>query len=130
MPSQEVELSRTLKRVMPRSTAIVDYKSNGDGDAILLVHDSLTIRERVLWKDVWTWMKQLVGDECWIILGDFNMVETQEDSIGPSPVLKSDEKHVWDLCAGRMALIDVRLCATRILWPHFTRQAWHGFYQT
>ncbi|KAL3692124.1 hypothetical protein R1sor_005775 [Riccia sorocarpa] len=151
------ELSPTLKRVMPRSTAIVDYKTNGDGDAVLLVHDSLIIREKgvsgsgfAAWariqtevgvlgilslhapndsrtrKEVWTWLRNLVGDDRWIILGDFNMVETQQDSIGPSPVLKSDEKHVWDLCAGRIDLIDARLCASRSVGPHFTRQAWHG----
>ncbi|KAL3678603.1 hypothetical protein R1sor_021559 [Riccia sorocarpa] len=54
------------------------------------------------------------------------MVESQEDSIGPSPVLKQDEKHSWDLCVGRTDMVDARLCATRCLGPHFTRQAWHG----
>ncbi|KAL3683215.1 hypothetical protein R1sor_001237 [Riccia sorocarpa] len=80
MLSKEAELSRTLKKIMPRSTAI----------------------------------------------GDFNMVEYQEDSIGPSPLLKRDEKHCWDICAGRTDLIEARLCASNTLGPHFTRQAWHG----
>ncbi|KAL3677185.1 hypothetical protein R1sor_027133 [Riccia sorocarpa] len=129
MFSHEDVLSSALKIVMPRSTAIVDYKSNGDGDAVLLVHDSMTIREKrvsgfgfAAWariqtevgivgvlslhapndsrtrKEVWTWLKHLVGDDRWIILEDFNMVETQDNSIGPSPVLKSDDKHVGALC--------------------------------
>ncbi|KAL3700128.1 hypothetical protein R1sor_018150 [Riccia sorocarpa] len=114
MFAKEVDLQRTLKRVMPCSTAVVDYKENGDGDAVLLCHDSLGIVERgvsgkgyVAWvkvhtrvgtvgvlslhapndsktrREVRSWLRNLVADECWIILGDFNMVESQEDSIGP-----------------------------------------------
>ncbi|KAL3684504.1 hypothetical protein R1sor_002526 [Riccia sorocarpa] len=157
MLSKEEDLTRALRRVMPRSSAIVDYKENGDGDAVLLCHESLRIVERgvsgkgfAAWariqtsvgvvgvislhapndsrkrKEVWTWMRDLVAYERWIVLGDFNMVESQEDSIGPSPVLKQDEKRSWDLCAGRTDMVDARLCATRCLGPHFTRQAWHG----
>ncbi|KAL3679847.1 hypothetical protein R1sor_022803 [Riccia sorocarpa] len=157
MLSKEEDLTRALRRVMPRSSAIVDYKENGDGDAVLLCHESLRIVERgvsgkgfAAWariqtsvgvvgvislhapndsrkrKEVWTWMRDLVADERWIVLGDFNMVESQVDSIGPSPVLKQDEKRSWDLCAGRTDMVDARLCATRCLGPHFTRQAWHG----
>ncbi|KAL3680171.1 hypothetical protein R1sor_023127 [Riccia sorocarpa] len=54
------------------------------------------------------------------------MVESQEDSIGPSPLLRRDELHSWEFLAGRADLIDAQKCATRILGPHFTRQAWHG----
>ncbi|KAL3676258.1 hypothetical protein R1sor_026206 [Riccia sorocarpa] len=108
---QEVDLERTLRKVMPRATAVVDYKENGDGDAVLLCHDSLRIIERgVSGKGFAAWIK----------------IQTEEDSIGPSPVLKHDEKRSWDLCAGRADLVDARLCATRCLGPHFTRQAWHG----
>ncbi|KAL3687388.1 hypothetical protein R1sor_013697 [Riccia sorocarpa] len=46
MFTTEVELTRTLSRIMPRSTEIVDYKENGDGDAVLLCHDSLRIVDR------------------------------------------------------------------------------------
>ncbi|KAL3685665.1 hypothetical protein R1sor_003687 [Riccia sorocarpa] len=54
------------------------------------------------------------------------MVESQDDSIGPSPVMKPAERHSWEILAGNLDLVDARLCATRTLGPHFTRQAWHG----
>ncbi|KAL3684230.1 hypothetical protein R1sor_002252 [Riccia sorocarpa] len=54
------------------------------------------------------------------------MVESQVDSVGPSPVLKNEELHSWELCTGSADLIDARLCASQTSGPHFTRQAWHG----
>ncbi|KAL3675830.1 hypothetical protein R1sor_025778 [Riccia sorocarpa] len=58
MFAKEVDLQRTLKMVMPRSTAVVDYKENGDGDAVLLCHDSLRIVERgVSGKGFAAWVK-------------------------------------------------------------------------
>ncbi|KAL3699765.1 hypothetical protein R1sor_017787 [Riccia sorocarpa] len=54
------------------------------------------------------------------------MVEYQDDSIGPSPILKRDELRSWELCSGRTDMVDARLCATRSLGQHFTRHAWHG----
>ncbi|KAL3686774.1 hypothetical protein R1sor_013083 [Riccia sorocarpa] len=47
------------------------------------------------------------------------MVERQEDSIGPSPLIKGEEKHKCDLCVGVADLVDARLCAT------YTRPALH-----
>ncbi|KAL3679544.1 hypothetical protein R1sor_022500 [Riccia sorocarpa] len=41
------------------------------------------------------------------------MVESHEDSISPSPVLRGEERQNWGLFVGRMDLVDARLCATR-----------------
>ncbi|KAL3688791.1 hypothetical protein R1sor_015100 [Riccia sorocarpa] len=47
---------------MPRSIVIVDYKDNGDGDAVLLCHDSLHIVERaVSGKGFAAWAKILTS---------------------------------------------------------------------
>ncbi|KAL3679018.1 hypothetical protein R1sor_021974 [Riccia sorocarpa] len=159
MLSAEPVLTRNLGRVMPQAKAIIDYKENGDGDAVLLCHSSLRAvdsgvsgigfgawakvqtkvevmgvislhapnsgRERV---EAWAWLRNLVVDNQWIIMGDFNMVESQDDSIGPSPVLRGEELGAWEVCAGAADLIDAMLCATKATGPHFTRQAyaWHG----
>ncbi|KAL3680581.1 hypothetical protein R1sor_023537 [Riccia sorocarpa] len=157
MLSKEADLTRTLSRVMPHATAIVDYKENGDGDAVLLCHNALRIIDRgvsgkgfAAWarlqtevgvigvvclhapnasrerREVWSWLQHLAAAGQWILLGDFNMVESQVDSVGPSPVLKNEELHSWELCTGSADLIDARLCASQTSGPHFTRQAWHG----
>ncbi|KAL3695821.1 hypothetical protein R1sor_009897 [Riccia sorocarpa] len=54
------------------------------------------------------------------------MVERPVDSIGPSPIIKGEEKQKWDLCVGVSDLVDARLCATHTPGPLFTRQAWYG----
>ncbi|KAL3694987.1 hypothetical protein R1sor_008638 [Riccia sorocarpa] len=157
MLSKEEELNRNLTKIMPNATAIIDYKENGDGDAVLLCHKSLRIVERgvsgsgfAAWikvntrigvvgvlclhapnesrkrKEVWAWMRPLISDGHWIILGDFNMVENQIDSIGPSPVIRGEEKNMWEVLTGSADLVDARACATTTKGPLFTRQAWYG----
>ncbi|KAL3677358.1 hypothetical protein R1sor_027306 [Riccia sorocarpa] len=54
------------------------------------------------------------------------MVESLEDSIGPSPVIKGEEKSMWELCSGSADLVDARSYATSTRGPLFTRQAWYG----
>ncbi|KAL3680463.1 hypothetical protein R1sor_023419 [Riccia sorocarpa] len=157
MLSKEEDLARNLRSIMPNATSIVDYKENGDGDAVLLCHNYLRIVERgvsgrgfAAWakvntnigivgvlclhapnesrnrKEVWAWMRTLISTGQWIILGDFNMVESQIDSIGPSPVIRGEEKNTWDLLTGSADLVDARVCATTAKGPLFTRQAWYG----
>ncbi|KAL3679560.1 hypothetical protein R1sor_022516 [Riccia sorocarpa] len=153
----ESRLERTLRSILPGASVVVDYKENGDGDAVLLCHSSITVLESGIsgkgfaaWmkvqtivgpvgivslhapndssarKEVWEWLKQLMMEGQWIIMGDFNMVERQEDSIGPSPVVRGDELYSWEICAGSADLVDTRLYATKVIGPHFTRQAWYG----
>ncbi|KAL3681754.1 hypothetical protein R1sor_024710 [Riccia sorocarpa] len=156
MLSKEEDLTRNLKKIMPNGTATVDYKENGDGDAVLICHNSLRIIERgvsgsgfAAWvkvntsigivgvlclhapnesrkrKEVWAWMQPLIAVGQWIILGDFNMVESQMDSIGPSPVIKREEKSMWEVLLGSVDLVDARSCVTSMKGPLFTRQAWY-----
>ncbi|KAL3683678.1 hypothetical protein R1sor_001700 [Riccia sorocarpa] len=151
MLSPEMKLVRTLQRIMPGATIVVDYKENGEGDAVLLCHNSLTVLDRgcsgkgfAAWMrvrtevgivgvvslhapngrssraKVWTWLRQLIREGQWIIMGDLNMVEQQADSIGPSPLIRGDELHSWERCTGGADLVDARLCASKIVGPHFT----------
>ncbi|KAL3689641.1 hypothetical protein R1sor_015950 [Riccia sorocarpa] len=107
MLAKEANLTRNLRRIVPHSTTVIDFKENGDGDALILYHNSLRIIDRgVSGKRFAAWVR--------------------EDSVGPSPVLKGEEKQKWDLFAGNLDLVDARLCATMTLGPHFIRQAWHG----
>ncbi|KAL3676908.1 hypothetical protein R1sor_026856 [Riccia sorocarpa] len=123
--TEQLTSTNNLEQVMEsetRSPIVVDYnKENGDGDAVLLCHRSITVLDKgvsgkgfAVWlrmqtgvgpvavvslhapnessarKEVGEWLKQLTREGQWIIMGDFNMVERQKDSIGPSPVIRGE----------------------------------------
>ncbi|KAL3691489.1 hypothetical protein R1sor_005140 [Riccia sorocarpa] len=73
--------------------------------------------------DAWEWIQSVIKEGKWILIGDLNMVERREDSIGPSPLLKGAELRKWTLCSNNADLIDTWLVAVRSTGPWFTRQA-------
>ncbi|KAL3675882.1 hypothetical protein R1sor_025830 [Riccia sorocarpa] len=66
---------------------------------------------------VWEWVRNIVAEGQWVLIGDLNMVESPRDSIGPSPVLKGrtiwrdhpscvrDARKKWALALGRIRLL-------------------------
>ncbi|KAL3678442.1 hypothetical protein R1sor_021398 [Riccia sorocarpa] len=55
--------------------------------------------------DVWTWIQGIMDAGQWILLGDLNMVENRNDSIGPSPVLRDREMWKWNMCSNKVDLV-------------------------
>lgn len=48
--------------------------------------------ERARRKDLWEWMDTNLHDGNWLFLGDWNMIEFYDDSIGPSAHLHGGEE--------------------------------------
>ncbi|KAL3693427.1 hypothetical protein R1sor_007078 [Riccia sorocarpa] len=44
----------------------------------------------------YNWLKNRANDKNWVLVGDWNMVVTQEDSSGPMPVLKRGPLQAWN----------------------------------
>ncbi|KAL3682896.1 hypothetical protein R1sor_000918 [Riccia sorocarpa] len=90
---------------------------------ILAVHAPGKRRKRAR---MWQWVKNIIAKGQWLVIGDFNMVESTKDSIGPSVVLRGRELRSWNLCSNQGDLIDSWLTALESKGPWFTRQALHG----
>jgi hypothetical protein len=67
-----------------------------------------------------------VRSDRWILLGDMNMVELHNDSIGSSALLHGTKSRVWKRLVNHLDLLDLFLCAGICKGPVFTRQAMSG----
>ncbi|KAL3677832.1 hypothetical protein R1sor_020788 [Riccia sorocarpa] len=54
----------------------------------------------------WSWVRNLVKEGRWFFGGDFNMVEYDEDSSGPTPRLEGSEFAKWHVVAREADLVD------------------------
>ncbi|KAL3678733.1 hypothetical protein R1sor_021689 [Riccia sorocarpa] len=111
---------------------IVDSGVKGDGSVawakintddgiigVALIHGP---RERSDRKKLWEWLEQRWEHGTWIFGGDWNSVETPEDSIGESPVQLGAERRRWQSFSAHQDLEDGWLVASQREGPHFTRQ--------
>ncbi|KAL3689374.1 hypothetical protein R1sor_015683 [Riccia sorocarpa] len=62
---------------------------------------------------VWAWVKSIIGEGQWLLLGDFNMVERTRDALGPSAVIRGRELRSWTLCANLGDLVDAWIMAAQ-----------------
>ncbi|KAL3681085.1 hypothetical protein R1sor_024041 [Riccia sorocarpa] len=79
-------------------------------------------RERNRRKDLWKWLEDRWDQGEWFFGGDWNSVETVEDSVGLSPVQQGSERRAWQSLCAHQVLQDGWLNATVRDGPHFTRQ--------
>ncbi|KAL3694784.1 hypothetical protein R1sor_008435 [Riccia sorocarpa] len=90
---------------------------------IISLHAPNTKEERTI---LWTRIEDLIGGGTWILAGDFNMVETQDDSRGKSAMAAGAEARSWNQLAQRKGLVDAYLCAVSKIGGLYTRQAFCG----
>ncbi|KAL2620177.1 hypothetical protein R1flu_000382 [Riccia fluitans] len=55
---------------------------------------------------LWKWLSEVCVDGVWILGGDWNSVETWEDSIGDSPIQCGTEQRRWNSLAAQLDLAD------------------------
>ncbi|KAL3689125.1 hypothetical protein R1sor_015434 [Riccia sorocarpa] len=83
------------------------------------VHGPRTRTERTR---VWRWLKEKWEEDCWIFGGDWNAVETLEDSVGETTVQHGSERRSWQAFLTHHNLDDGWLTSSQREGPHFTRQ--------
>ncbi|KAL3698330.1 hypothetical protein R1sor_012406 [Riccia sorocarpa] len=71
---------------------------------------------------LWQWMRTTFSAHPWILGGDWNSVETSEDSVGDSAVQSGAEIQQWQKLTAELDLADGWCAATKRVGPHFTRQ--------
>ncbi|KAL3683478.1 hypothetical protein R1sor_001500 [Riccia sorocarpa] len=79
-------------------------------------------RERGRRRDLWKWLEEKWDKGNWFFGGDWNSVETCEDSVGESPVQHGSERRRWQHLMAHQDLDDCWLATARREGPHFTRQ--------
>ncbi|KAL3696872.1 hypothetical protein R1sor_010948 [Riccia sorocarpa] len=134
--SSGVQVNISMLSVMPRATVVIDQKEDGKIDAALLLNKKLQVRARgcsgqgfAAWAEIditveewvswqfthpvneertsfWPWLQQKIAGEQWLIIGDCNMVEHRNDTIGYSPLIRGGELWQWASCANSGDLVD------------------------
>ncbi|KAL3677633.1 hypothetical protein R1sor_027581 [Riccia sorocarpa] len=97
--------------------ARVKYKNRVIG--LVAVHGP---RERTERARLWQWIEEKWSTGEWYLGGDWNSVETQEDSMGVSPVQIGAERRAWSSLLAHHDLADGWLEAQKRSGPWFTRQ--------
>ncbi|KAL3701259.1 hypothetical protein R1sor_019281 [Riccia sorocarpa] len=72
------------------------------------------------------WLRDMANGKDWILIGDWNMVLMQEDSIGPTPVLKAEPFNAWGEVEIAWSLEDTYNVAILKVGQRFMRQAVRG----
>ncbi|KAL3679911.1 hypothetical protein R1sor_022867 [Riccia sorocarpa] len=71
---------------------------------------------------LWIWLKDLLEEGNWILLGDFNCVELPEDTQGTSNLLNGGELRRWKDLTRASELIDCFFTVVTKKGPRYTRQ--------
>ncbi|KAL2621699.1 hypothetical protein R1flu_001904 [Riccia fluitans] len=79
-------------------------------------------RDRSSRARLWKWLAEICAEGVWILGGDWNSVETWEDSVGESPIQRGTEQRRWNDLAAQLDLADAWTEATSCCGPHFTQQ--------
>ncbi|KAL2628549.1 hypothetical protein R1flu_013235 [Riccia fluitans] len=83
-------------------------------------------RDRTSRARLWKWLLEICAEGVWILGGDWNSVETWEDSVGESPIQRGTEQRRWNALAAQLDLADGWTEASSHCGPHFTRQPQFG----
>ncbi|KAL3691097.1 hypothetical protein R1sor_004748 [Riccia sorocarpa] len=118
--------------ILKQHWSILESGTKGDGSVawakintkdgivgVASIHGPRTRTERTY---VWEWLKEQWDQGVWIFCGDWNSVETPEDSLGDSPVQLGGERRRWQNLITHHDLEDSWLIASLREGPHFTRQ--------
>ncbi|KAL3676397.1 hypothetical protein R1sor_026345 [Riccia sorocarpa] len=71
----------------------------------------------------WQQVREIITEEKWCLLGDFNNIEMPEDSKGLTVLVKGRDERLWRQMAIDHGLVDVFFCAVKCEGPRFTRMA-------
>ncbi|KAL3685721.1 hypothetical protein R1sor_003743 [Riccia sorocarpa] len=72
------------------------------------------------------WLRDKADGGDWILLGDWNMVLSPTDSLGPTPMLKGSPLQAWTEVELKWSFEDALEVALQTQGPKFTRQAVRG----
>ena len=76
---------------------------NGTSFGVFSIYAPNEVKDRII---LWDWLHNLANIP-WILAGDFNMVENQDDKSGGLPFAwKHQEKFYWDRCKHKLNLFD------------------------
>lgn len=119
--------------VIPKRFNVTHTGTKGDGSfawatintqvGILSIGSVYAANVRRRRKELWEWMTSTLTGENWILSGDWNMAEQQDDSAGPSALIHGSEARAWKRLVDQWDLHDNYHCAGHRAGPHFTRQA-------
>ncbi|KAL3686360.1 hypothetical protein R1sor_008934 [Riccia sorocarpa] len=117
--------------VVPPRYKITEQGVSGLGNAAWVKIDTVVGRiglisihapnKRHLRKRTWLWLRELVKEGQWVVGGDFNMVEFDEDTTGESNKLEGGKFNRWHNMAREADLVDARICAIKTDGPLYTR---------
>ncbi|KAL3697802.1 hypothetical protein R1sor_011878 [Riccia sorocarpa] len=71
----------------------------------------------------WRQLKEIMGNDKWIMMGDFNQVELPDDSRGRSALISGREERFWRQFTSEAGLVDGFLCWASVEGWRFTRVA-------
>ncbi|KAL2623320.1 hypothetical protein R1flu_003525 [Riccia fluitans] len=63
-------------------------------------------RDRTNRARLWKWLAEICTEGIWVLGGDWNSVETWEDSVGESPIQRGTEQRRWNALAAQLDLAD------------------------
>lgn len=78
--------------------------------------------------ELWEWLHNFTHQNNWLMMGDWNMVELHDDTIGPSTHLHGIEERGWINLVDHLDLIDLYMTTVCRKGPIFTRQAQCGVF--
>ncbi|KAL3689318.1 hypothetical protein R1sor_015627 [Riccia sorocarpa] len=110
---------------MPDGRILVDYTPSGRGGSALLISSKLWVSEvgtSGFGGAAWA----MVDGEDWLIAGDFNNVELQDDSRGKSALIRGAEERAWRRFSYRTDMVDAYLAAAKTEGGLYTRLAFCG----
>ncbi|KAL3689705.1 hypothetical protein R1sor_016014 [Riccia sorocarpa] len=126
--SDKWRTNKWLSRLKKKGTVVFDKPIGSKGGTALIFHESVEVTAkgtgghgRLAWAKVK--VQNILGGEEWIVLGDFNQVEMQEDARGKSTVVKGREERAWKQLNFDKGLVDGFFCAASIEGVRFTRMA-------
>ncbi|KAL3675948.1 hypothetical protein R1sor_025896 [Riccia sorocarpa] len=96
----------------------------GNGEInIASIHGPTDREERA---DLWEWMRDNLKEGTWFLAGDWNTVESHEDSVGDNPIQRGREKAAWSDFKAALDLQAAWYFSSSRFGPRYTRQRLAG----